>query len=379
MTHKKFYEPEDTSLYIPLHVGRANGTDLGYVGDDTGENISIQNAYYGELTGIYWVWKNDSSSDYIGICHYRRFFVDQNRQLLKQEDYEAILKEYDVIVSTAMQADGSYEDYYAEAHNGEDLKAVARAVEELYPEDYPVFEEVIHQSKYYYGNLMVTGRTYFADYAEWLFAILEEAAKEIDVSGYDMYNQRVFGFLSEQLLLVWITARGLKPYECPIGITAEKAETVELKLALTQLVKQGEIFQARELLYEFLKIRPDVQLELSDIKGEIPIIEQLLYIMEEETQRGLQGLLSYSHQLPELIEHYKKMIQMIQNSAQVDWNQETKYLQKTGVSYIMILVMLMNHPFAEEDKKRGVEQMKRYFVGCNRMEDAEALEGSVFS
>ena len=57
MTHKKFEMPQ-SPLFRPLHVGRACGEDLGYPGDDTGENISAKNCYYSELTGLYWVWKN---------------------------------------------------------------------------------------------------------------------------------------------------------------------------------------------------------------------------------------------------------------------------------------------------------------------------------
>ena len=57
MTHKKFEMPQ-SPLFRPLHVGRACGEDLGYPGDDTGENISDKNCYYSELTGFYWIWKN---------------------------------------------------------------------------------------------------------------------------------------------------------------------------------------------------------------------------------------------------------------------------------------------------------------------------------
>ena len=39
MTHKQF-EVQSDPLYQPLHVGRACALDLGYPGDDTGENIS---------------------------------------------------------------------------------------------------------------------------------------------------------------------------------------------------------------------------------------------------------------------------------------------------------------------------------------------------
>ena len=48
MTHKKF-TPLPDPLYVPLHVGRACGENLGYLGDDTGEQISALNCYYRHL------------------------------------------------------------------------------------------------------------------------------------------------------------------------------------------------------------------------------------------------------------------------------------------------------------------------------------------
>ena len=70
-THKAYWMPED-DVYMPVHVGREGKQDLGFNGDNTGDNISLKNANYCELTGLYWAWKN-LQCDYIGLCHYRRF------------------------------------------------------------------------------------------------------------------------------------------------------------------------------------------------------------------------------------------------------------------------------------------------------------------
>lgn len=72
MTHKKIPEISN-KIYIPLHVGKEGKADLGYLGDNSGENISQKNDNYCELTGLYWLWKN-VKCDIIGICHYRRFY-----------------------------------------------------------------------------------------------------------------------------------------------------------------------------------------------------------------------------------------------------------------------------------------------------------------
>ena len=52
-THKEYWMPED-EVYLPIHVGRENKAGLGYLGDNTGNNISAKNSNYCELTGLYW-------------------------------------------------------------------------------------------------------------------------------------------------------------------------------------------------------------------------------------------------------------------------------------------------------------------------------------
>ena len=53
--------PSD-DIYLPVHVGKKGKTDLGYQGDDTGDNISDKNTNYCELTGLYWAWKLKSGT-----------------------------------------------------------------------------------------------------------------------------------------------------------------------------------------------------------------------------------------------------------------------------------------------------------------------------
>lgn len=55
--HKPYRMPDDP-MYLPLHVGHVGKSDLGWQGDDSGDNISHKNTNYCELTGLYWAWKN---------------------------------------------------------------------------------------------------------------------------------------------------------------------------------------------------------------------------------------------------------------------------------------------------------------------------------
>ena len=51
-THKPYWMPSDP-MYLPVHVGAAGKDSIGYQRDDEGENISLKNAHYCELTGLY--------------------------------------------------------------------------------------------------------------------------------------------------------------------------------------------------------------------------------------------------------------------------------------------------------------------------------------
>ena len=74
-SHKQFKSPFANVIYKTLSLG--NNTELygdNIYRDDSGDNISDMNGFYSELTGIYWIWKNYNIKDYVGICHYRRYF-----------------------------------------------------------------------------------------------------------------------------------------------------------------------------------------------------------------------------------------------------------------------------------------------------------------
>lgn len=283
MTHKKFKTPED-SIYMPLHVGRAGAQDYGYAGDNTGDNISDKNCYYGELTGVYWVWKNIRTSDYVGICHYRRYFCTEEGRILNEEDYLSILKDYDIITSKKLKLNFSYFDGYASDYNIFDLVTTGEVIRQMYPAYYDTFERLVHDRGTYFGNMMVSSKELYDEYAEWLFAIFAEVEKRIDPSGYDDYHKRVYGFISEFLLLVWAEVKGLKVYECKVGMTTEKYETKQMKEKLADYFAQGDLAGAKEYFLSVLEKRPDVLMEASDITGELKMSMQVIAVCELERQ-----------------------------------------------------------------------------------------------
>lgn len=355
MTHRKFDVPKDT-MYVPIQVGKAGKEDLGYTGDDTGDNISAKNCYYGELTGLYWAAKNVSDADYMGLCHYRRFFQTPEGNLLTESQCENILQEYDVILPTAVYHSKSYYEMYKEAHNIYDLDVTGEVIKELYPGDYEVFKDVVGNNKEYNGNLFITSKERFKEYANWLFSIFDLVEQRISVEDYDSYHRRVFGFISEQLLYVWVKSRGLKVKEIPIGMSQEKAETIELKQKIKEIVSGGtlqDVQKALTLFRETMKSRPDVMLPASDLSGELADMFRILYICEQELIQGQAGMLYISKDINVLLKHYHLIETILLHLLTGTVSQEeVDYFGDARVSLHMLKIIINNNPVLkkEEDK-----------------------------
>ena len=80
--------------YIPVGLGE-NNFNNEWLRDNTKQNISNKNKYYGEYTFHYWFWKNmiDEISDknWIGFCAYRRYWANHNN--MKSNELNKIIND----------------------------------------------------------------------------------------------------------------------------------------------------------------------------------------------------------------------------------------------------------------------------------------------
>jgi len=177
-THKQYWMPED-SVYMPIHVGREGKADIGYTGDHTGDNISSKNANYCELTGLYWAWEKLLSEYPVVVADKRKYYIESNRS------------------------------HYNHAHHSDGLDAAEQIIAEKYPEYSAAFTKVCNRTWAHMFNMFVMRRDLFDQYCEWMFSILEEIEHRVDISNYDTYEARIYGFVSEILLDVWIEANNI--------------------------------------------------------------------------------------------------------------------------------------------------------------------------
>lgn len=237
ITHKVFDDSIlDTEHYAILHVGKNNNCKNSYLRDDVGDNISEKNCNYCELTGLYWIWKNykENPDAITGLVHYRRFFTTPKDDLLytyfnvhpKLLDYSKIkevMKSTDLLVPKRVKIFNTVKGFYSERHNAEDLTLTKSALEEVAPDYINAFEEVMNSHYFYYANMMICKRELLDKYCTWLFSIMIALEKKIDIKKYEnKYQQRVYGFISERLLQVWIKKNNLSVAEYPVFNTEEK-------------------------------------------------------------------------------------------------------------------------------------------------------------
>lgn len=226
VTHKKF-NPPDIKGYYPIEVGTSlRGEYLGYIKDNTGENISDKNKNYCELTALYWIWKNDKHSDIVGICHYRRYFskylFDNNpSHYISLENIETALIDCDVILPTRFfWINHNVASGYYEAGQGikKDLLTTENVIKELYPEYLNSFNKILNARSASYCNMMICKKRVFDDYCKWLFDILFEVEKRTDITNYTVAEARIYGYLSEILLNVWVDRKKLKVKHCNVVV-----------------------------------------------------------------------------------------------------------------------------------------------------------------
>lgn len=95
-------------------------SDNNFCFDDVGDNISYLNKWLGDLTGLYWIWKN-TSDEIVGTNQYRRFYIDEEIQNL---DFDANT----VYVSAFGMFPWNMAEQYILVHNPVGLQALTEAI-----------------------------------------------------------------------------------------------------------------------------------------------------------------------------------------------------------------------------------------------------------
>lgn len=224
--------------YLPIHVGKVlSNINLNITGDDSGDNISNQNGSYCELTAMYWAWKNLKDVDIIGLNHYRRYFDFHNQcykifhcSQFETKDFnniklhipnaflEKIQKEGIWIVAKKKTYICSIYTDYCRSHISDDIRTLENIIKETQSQNViNAFEKIMFKTnKLIHYNMFIMRWKDFDKYCQWLFPILAEAEKRINIENYSASEKRIFGYMAERLFNVYIEAFKKKTISRPV-------------------------------------------------------------------------------------------------------------------------------------------------------------------
>lgn len=216
--------------------------------DSEGENISSKNPNYCELTAVYWIWKN-TNSEIKGFCHYRRYFTAptirfNQDKVLTIDDFSRELnasKTPSIILPERKYYNKTSENLYLECGYKKDLDITRDVIQEKYPEYLNEYDSMLKNNTGYITNMMVAKKEIFDEYCSWLFDILFEVEKRTDISNYTTAEARIYGYISERLVDVWVSHNNIKCIEYQSINTENKSV---LKYTLYRLSRKLKIYKA---------------------------------------------------------------------------------------------------------------------------------------
>lgn len=237
-SHKRVDIPKDPCFQL-VQVGqdltRPNGRFIDSFHDDDGDdNISDRNPMYCEMTVQYWAWKNAlEDSDYVGFCHYRRYFnfsentypenpygeiidtyIDDKsikKYGLDRKHIERAINGYDLITTgfhslAAIPGDFTTPQEHYEAApllHKKDLSTIINILIDKHPDYERDAREFLNSHKACFCNMYIMRTALFSEYCEWLFPILEQFMHECDMSLYSKEALRTPGHLAERLFNIY--------------------------------------------------------------------------------------------------------------------------------------------------------------------------------
>lgn len=160
--------------------------------DNVGENISDKNPIYSELTSLYWAYKH-GSSDYIGLCHYRRIF-----EVSEEDLYRIQQKKIDFILTyPSIQYPNILAHHLRYITNG-DWELMKEAISYISPGYMKHFDDIFLTKYFYHFNMVIGKRDLFCEFCEWLFSVLFKIEELKKIQGSEI-TPRYIGYLAENL------------------------------------------------------------------------------------------------------------------------------------------------------------------------------------
>jgi len=97
------------------------------------------------------------------------------------------------------------------------LRTLKKVIEEQNDYQYiQAFNKVMLQDSFSPYNMFIMSWNEFDKYCTWLFSVLSKVENKIDISNYNNVQRRIYGYMAERLLNIYIEAQNIKTYKYPV-------------------------------------------------------------------------------------------------------------------------------------------------------------------
>ena len=197
---------QTTAVQKALMCGACNITNehrvqlinKGFYFDDTGENISKLNTWLGDLTGLYWIWKN-TQDEFVGTNQYRRFWDEAPLNTIPYSDKT-------IYISHHLYFPQGIYAQFLEPHSGPGLDILEYlATNKII--DFPFFDQLKTTTALSTCNMFFAHRTLFDRLCSIIFDFALEMYDGIrymlpSYKDGDKYQKRLVAYVTERYLTI---------------------------------------------------------------------------------------------------------------------------------------------------------------------------------
>ena len=141
----------------------------------------------------------------------RSFCSNSGKYILSEKNIQKYFKRgYDVILPYKPIARRTVAEIYCDCGYEKDLMLLRTIIEKRCPDYLEDYDLLLKRHSNYPANIMILSKSLLNQYAEWLFDLLFVMERENDISGYSAQEARIYGYLAERLLEVWVRKNKLK-------------------------------------------------------------------------------------------------------------------------------------------------------------------------
>ncbi len=166
--------------------------------------LADKNRWLAEMTGAYWVWKKAPYSVYKGLCHYRRHFV------INDKDVAALMEnDADVLLTTPRYVPGGIYCMFTAETPVKDtvMQNIFSVMIECRKEDVQPFKEYLNTDFYFPNNMVIAKSEVYDAYCEWIFPILLGMLENDKQNAYGHETDRHIAYSAELLTSYYFIKR----------------------------------------------------------------------------------------------------------------------------------------------------------------------------